>query len=53
MYFSTNSRKFRFHPEEIHSAAIREITGQTIPPDFRRKRPHKAWLFVKGDELTT
>jgi 23S rRNA (guanine2445-N2)-methyltransferase / 23S rRNA (guanine2069-N7)-methyltransferase len=50
VYFSTNSRKFRFHPEELHGAAIREITGQTIPPDFRRKRPHKAWTLVKSDE---
>lgn len=50
VYFSTNCRKFRFHPEEIHGATIREITGQTIPPDFRRKRPHKSWILAKGDE---
>ena len=50
LYFSTNCRKFRFHPEEIHGATIREITSQTIPPDFRRKRPHKTWILVNGVE---
>ncbi len=44
IYFSTNYRKFRFDPEAITGASsVKEITKQTLPPDFRRKSLHRCW----------
>lgn len=40
LLFSTNYRQFKLNTEEIKSENIREITGQTVPPDFRNKRIH-------------
>jgi 23S rRNA (guanine2445-N2)-methyltransferase / 23S rRNA (guanine2069-N7)-methyltransferase len=47
VYFSTNFRRFKFHEEDILGATIREISRQTVPPDFRNKRIHRCWTFVK------
>jgi 23S rRNA (guanine2445-N2)-methyltransferase / 23S rRNA (guanine2069-N7)-methyltransferase len=47
VYFSTNFRRFKFHEEEIPAATIREISRQTVPPDFRNKRIHRCWTLVK------
>jgi 23S rRNA (cytosine1962-C5)-methyltransferase len=46
VYFSTNFRRFKFHEDEIHAAMIREISRQTIPPDFRNKRIHRCWVLT-------
>ncbi|MDZ7809705.1 MAG: hypothetical protein U5L11_05500 [Arhodomonas sp.] len=46
LYFSTNRRRFQFHPErlEVPRERIREITGQTVPADYRRQvPPHRCW----------
>ncbi|WP_440995280.1 bifunctional 23S rRNA (guanine(2069)-N(7))-methyltransferase RlmK/23S rRNA (guanine(2445)-N(2))-methyltransferase RlmL [Arhodomonas sp. SL1] len=46
LYFSTNRRRFQFHPErlEVPGGRIREITGQTVPADYRRQvPPHRCW----------
>lgn len=41
LFFSTNYRKFQIEPGFIYSTAhIRDISGQTIPPDFRNKKIH-------------
>jgi 23S rRNA (cytosine1962-C5)-methyltransferase len=41
LFFSTNFRKFKIEsPEEIEAAQLRNISGQTIPADFRNKRIH-------------
>lgn len=40
LYFSTNFRRFTLDREEIRAADIRDITKQTIPPDFRNERIH-------------
>ena len=47
VYFSTNSRRFKFHESAIESASIREISRQTVPEDFRNKRIHRCWRLVK------
>ncbi len=47
IYFSTNLRRFKLHEEAIRGATIREITKQTIPPDFRNKRIHRCWTLVR------
>jgi 23S rRNA (guanine2445-N2)-methyltransferase / 23S rRNA (guanine2069-N7)-methyltransferase len=47
VYFSTNFRRFKFHDAEIQGATIREISRQTVPPDFRNKRIHRCWKLIK------
>lgn len=48
IFFSTNFRKFKFHESEIQGAVIREISGQTVPPDFRNKRIHRCWTLIRA-----
>ena len=48
IYFSTNSRKFKFDEESLRGAAVREISKQTVPEDFRNQRIHRCWRIVKG-----
>ena len=49
IYFSTNFRRFKFDAEAIvGSSAIREISGQTVPADFRNRRIHRAWRIVRA-----
>ena len=46
--FSTNKGRFHFDPGRLKGAEVREITGDTIPPDFSgRHRPHRCWLIGK------
>ncbi|RKY27169.1 MAG: SAM-dependent methyltransferase [Planctomycetota bacterium] len=47
IFFSTNFRRFRLDTDAIRSNDIREISRQTIPPDFRNKRIHRCWLIVR------
>jgi len=47
IYFSTNSRRFKFDPNAIETGDIREITKQTVPPDFRNKRIHRCWKLKR------
>jgi 23S rRNA (guanine2445-N2)-methyltransferase / 23S rRNA (guanine2069-N7)-methyltransferase len=47
IYFSTNFRKFKFRGDEILGATIREISRQTVPPDFRNKRIHRCWTLIR------
>ncbi|RME98714.1 MAG: SAM-dependent methyltransferase [Bacteroidetes bacterium] len=43
LYFSTNYRRFKLQEEHLHPNSIqKEISRQTVPPDFR-KQPHRAW----------
>ena len=46
LYFSTNYRRFKLEEEALAGTA-REITGQTLPPDFRRRNLHRCWA-VRG-----
>ena len=45
LYFSTNYRKFRLDEAAIRGVA-REITAQTLPPDFRKHNLHRCWTIV-------
>jgi 23S rRNA (guanine2445-N2)-methyltransferase / 23S rRNA (guanine2069-N7)-methyltransferase len=51
VYFSTNFRGFKLAAEELRRAETREITRQTIPPDFRESRIHRCWRIVKQAKL--
>jgi 23S rRNA (cytosine1962-C5)-methyltransferase len=46
LYFSTNSRKFRWDPALVR-AAVEDITPATIPPDFRNAKIHRCWRLTR------
>ncbi len=50
LYFSNNYRRFRLDEEALAGAAqIRDISAQTIPPDFERnQRIHRCWELRPG-----
>ncbi len=50
IYFSTNLRRFKLYEDTLRHVTLREITAQTIPPDFRNKRIHRCWTLVKGGQ---
>jgi 23S rRNA (guanine2445-N2)-methyltransferase / 23S rRNA (guanine2069-N7)-methyltransferase len=50
IFFSTNSRRFKFDETAVAGATCREITRHTIPEDFRNKRIHRCWRIVKRAE---
>ena len=47
IFFSTNSRKFKFDERGLRGASAREISKQTVPEDFRNKRIHRCWRILK------
>jgi 23S rRNA (guanine2445-N2)-methyltransferase / 23S rRNA (guanine2069-N7)-methyltransferase len=49
--FSNNFRRFKMEAEKLHKLSAKDITGQTVPPDFsRNKRIHNCWLVTKLTE---
>jgi 23S rRNA (guanine2445-N2)-methyltransferase / 23S rRNA (guanine2069-N7)-methyltransferase len=48
LFFSTNSRKFKFDETSLVDATAREISKHTVPEDFRNKRIHRCWRIVKA-----
>jgi 23S rRNA (guanine2445-N2)-methyltransferase / 23S rRNA (guanine2069-N7)-methyltransferase len=49
IYFSTNSRRFKLDEAALGNLAIREISRQTVPEDFRNRRIHRCWRMVVGE----
>ncbi|QDV69756.1 Ribosomal RNA large subunit methyltransferase K/L [Rosistilla carotiformis] len=47
IYFSSNFRRLKFDPEAIDADEIREISAQTVPPEYRNRRIHRCWRIVK------
>jgi 23S rRNA (guanine2445-N2)-methyltransferase / 23S rRNA (guanine2069-N7)-methyltransferase len=47
IFFSTNFRRFKLTEAELAGLSIREISRQTVPPDFRNRRIHRCWRMVK------
>ena len=47
IFFSTNFRRFKLAEAELPGLTIREISRQTVPPDFRNRRIHRCWRMVK------
>ena len=46
LVFSSNFRKFRLDETLTHTFAVREISDETVPPDFQRnRRIHRCWEF--------
>ena len=51
IFFSTNFRRFKLEEEQI-AGAFREISQQTVPPDFRNRRIHRAWRITRRTQPT-
>ena len=49
VYFSTNFRRFKLDEAALVEYSIREISAQTVPPDFRNRRIHRCWRMCKGE----
>jgi 23S rRNA G2069 N7-methylase RlmK/C1962 C5-methylase RlmI len=49
LFFSSNMRSFEIDPQLEQRLALREITHQSVPEDFRRsgRQPHRAWHMKK------
>jgi len=47
LFFSTNFRGFKLRLEARSDASVDDISGQTIPEDFRRSQPHRCWLITR------
>lgn len=48
IFFSTNCRDFELNQSEINCSDIRNITRQTVPPDFRNQQIHRCWRIGKA-----
>ena len=53
IFFSTNFRRFKLAEAELAGLTIREISRQTVPPDFRNRRIHRCWRMVKERQSAT
>ena len=51
VYFSTNFRRFKLSEADLDGVTIREISRQTVPPDFRNRRIHRCWRLVRTEAL--
>lgn len=47
IFFSTNSRKFKFDESLFEDCQIRDISNKTIPLDFHNQKIHKCWQISK------
>lgn len=47
LYFSTNKRNFVMDEISVPQVECREITSQTVPPDFAASKSHRCWTFRK------
>ena len=46
LYFSCNLRKFKLDEDKLGDYYIKDITRQTIPPDFKcRQNIHRCWII--------
>jgi len=48
LFFSNNRQGFGLDPEIEQLASVTEISKRTIPPDFKRRSPHRCWLLQKA-----
>ncbi len=43
IFFSTNSRKFKFEESLFSGCTVRDMTEKTLPIDFHNKKIHQCW----------
>lgn len=47
LFFSTNHRRFRLQEDALPDwARVRNISAQTVPPDFRNRKIHQCWTIA-------
>jgi 23S rRNA (guanine2445-N2)-methyltransferase / 23S rRNA (guanine2069-N7)-methyltransferase len=48
IYFSTNYRRFKLNEDALKALGLswREISKQTVPPEYRNERIHRCWRLV-------
>jgi len=46
IYFSTNFRRFKLDEAALEGVDVREISKQTVPPEYRNKRVHRCWRLT-------
>jgi 23S rRNA (cytosine1962-C5)-methyltransferase len=46
LLFSTNLRSFRLDADALANVPMKEISEQTVPPDFRNRRIHRCWRIA-------
>ena len=47
IHLVTAARRFKLEADALPATRVREITRQTVPPDFRDRKIHRAWTIVK------
>lgn len=52
LYFSTNSRKFKFDESLFPGCKIIDITQKTIPFDFHNQKIHYAWKISRETDFS-
>jgi 23S rRNA (cytosine1962-C5)-methyltransferase len=49
LYFSTNSRQIKWDDALVPEGFVaREISGRTVPDDFRNRRIHRCWTVTRA-----
>ncbi len=48
VFFSSNFRRFKLAETQLRGVTIREISRQTVPPDFRNARIHRTWKIIRA-----
>ncbi len=43
LIFSTNDRRFQLKADRLLPCELKEITQETIPPDYRNRKIHRCW----------
>ena len=49
IYLVTANRRFKLSADAFPGSQVREITRQSVPPDFQDKKIHRAWTIVKSE----
>jgi 23S rRNA (cytosine1962-C5)-methyltransferase len=47
LFFSSNLRSFQLEEAALETRHVKEISGQTVPEDFRNKKTHRCWLISR------
>lgn len=47
LFFSSNLRSFQLEEAALETRHVKEISGQTVPEDFRNKKIHRCWLISR------
>jgi len=52
IFFAANSRCFQLDEEALAGFAVREISKQTVPEDFRNEQIHRCQRIVATQEMS-